>query len=187
MCFYAYCVFMHIVFLCILSFFPVPTTWQQVKHLSGLDLRSLCVKFKIDRNLSRLAKESLLCSALNISTSGKETPYRFNPIEVHQKKGIKDINVVPKFGDNDVKKYLLSSKVISPIDQWRYKLTQPFMHQANIHSVDVVVQAPFYFLRGQCNGSESTDREQVKWLFAVLNETGEIIDGYCVCSVGYVI
>ena len=150
---------------------------------------------------------NLLCQALNISTiglsQGSALPFidtnlvskghvneleKLTPLHIHRLKGwSKSTDNIPIITDKDVKQYLLKTSVIAQENERSYKLSRPYMLMENIHSCEMLRHGSFILVRGQCNPSQSTSKDDVKYMHVVLDFDGNPVGGFCVCTAGYVI
>ena len=178
--------------------------FNSVKSLTIRELKKECKKHGIDTHLSKLSMVNLLCHALHISTIGpnnrtNQAPLHISveqkaqyelltPLYVHKLKGwTKDTKDLPMLTDTDVKHYLLKTSAISKDHERTYKLSRPYMLMPNVHSCEMLHHANFIIVRGLCNPSQSTSKDEVKYMHAILDSNGNPIGGYCVCTAGYAI
>ena len=148
---------------------------------------------------------NLLCQALNISTIGNNRPHiptyndvknissclkakydLLTPLFVHKMQGwTKDTSSLPMLTDTDVKHYLLKTSVISKDHERTYKLSRPYMLMPNVHSCELIHHDEFIIVRGLCNPSQSTSKDDVKYMHVILDNNGNPLGGFCVCTAGY--
>lgn len=186
---------------------PELRDYNSVANLKADQLKSLCSKFNIELKLPKKAKIILLCHVLGISTVGqvqnvsarngvtkylaesqREELENITPSFLGQLVDwTSNISSLPDIEDSVIKKYLINTDVLQPSDARTYKITRPFALRQFVHSVfycDTFSES-FSVVRALCNPSQSTNLDEVKLVFVIVEKyLGEPFGGFCTCTVG---
>ncbi|XP_053391619.1 uncharacterized protein LOC123552538 [Mercenaria mercenaria] len=182
--------------------------YNSVAGLKADRLKKLCQYYNIDVKLPKKARIVLLCHCLGISTTGhvqqvtnrSDATKYLTDSQRQELAGItpaymcrlnewkKDLSSVPDIEESAVKKYLINTEVLSASDARTYKISRPFALQQFVHSVlfnDNNSSETFLLIRAQCNPSQSTNPDEVKVVFVIIDRyLGEPYGGFCTCTVG---
>ena len=188
----------------------LPVSFAGVQKLPAKRLNALCVKYSIaTKKLSKLPRKHLLCQALGISTCGTNAssstvgPFmimlsseeknhlsNLTMLTIHQLQGwMTTLTTMPPINEVQVTQYLVKNEVIPEHHERAYKLSRPFKMMEFVHFLAICTGSNdrFAFLQAQVNPSQSTNRDDVKLCFAILDkQLGMPFDGHCVCTAGYV-
>ncbi|KAI8509488.1 hypothetical protein Bbelb_133360 [Branchiostoma belcheri] len=163
----------------------------------------------VDLDHGKAALQVLVCEVLGISTTGKgvrekaeprRKQHGFEP-DVLQELGkmtfawasrltgfTKQLYKCPEIDDAKAKGYLLDTSCITPEMARKYKLTRPYQLKHMIHSIkfnELPLSVHLCVIKGRCNPSQSTNEDDVKSLFCVLEkERGTPVGGFCSCTAG---
>lgn len=179
-----------------------------IQKLSAASLKAYCVQFGIDISWPKSVKVNAVCHCLGISTSGSSTVEyltRTDGIGSQQQEEFKsltpaclycmdgwtsDLTKVQLLDDADVKRYLLQTSLIDASSARTYKLTRPYQLRSFVHSLryNSLESCTFFCaVRGLCNPSQSTNKDDVKMVMVIMDKnTGQPYGGYCTCTVGLV-
>ena len=183
------------------------TSYQQVNALGKKNLQIISGNEDLDSSLPKKALVNILCLKLNISTSGvvkkQEIPIdidssevenycKLTPAFIYSVKSTLDWGVdcscLPDIDDFAVKCYLLSNNVITTDEKRSYKLSRPYQLKEGVHSVRIAQYESFLIVKARCNPSQSTNADDVKCLYTVIDRnTGTPYGGYCTCTAGYIL
>lgn len=180
--------------------------FNRIRDYKNEVLNKACAEFNILDSLPRLVKVHLLAEARNVSTCGevvaklptprcamdlKEAEIKlyesFTLYQVYQMSGwTTALSGMPPISVDSCKQFLLNSSVISLNHSRAYKLSKPFRMMDFVHSVQFNGgKDRFCFLKCFVNPSQSSNRDEVKLCFAVLDcESGVPFGGRCVCAAG---
>ena len=183
-------------------------TYSQVANLNAKDLKALCLRHGIESDIPKKAKILFLCNILGISTTGNNNvsatvrsptvlALSSSQIEEFERLTVrvlctlngwtKNLVEIPDVDESDAKRYLLQTDVLDSKSARTYKLSRPYQLKPFVHSMRYNNNASdnFGIIQSKCNPSQSTNPDDVKVVFAIIDKlTGTPYGGFCTCTVG---
>ena len=189
--------------------YTLPTNQGDVLALKFNGLNWFCKQNDIDVSLPKKARQSLLCLALGISTSGQgcntqlsipkdglllprkqlDEYQQLTPHILAKANGwTKSLSNTTTLEVTPIKQYLLGASVITQTEARRYKETRAYAMTDFVQNIyfNILPSSPtFCAVRGQSLPSLGTSNDDIKEMFCILDKiTGDPLGGYCTCTAG---
>lgn len=183
-------------------------SFKDVSKLGKVKLKQICKNLGVDleKSFGKKALVNVVCNSLGISTSSTASRTDSKSILVGEMQDIssskipsimelqklkewkKSLLSIPQLMDEALVKEFLLGVGYSQTDVRKYKTLRAWQHKQGIHSVKVCSLPKYptmWALRGCCNPSFSTDPEETKIVYIVLEkDTSKPVYAYCSCTVG---